>query len=154
MADTDGDPRYHLPPATNGRPEVLTARRRDRGDVVAVEGDKGGREFRSLDAPLEYYVARQAITGRQYRAGKRLHALWSKGNPSPYVQVRYEDGDGGAKALSFAPHGFGAVEYRDAMLAIDSKEARCVAFAVCCEGWHASQAALGKSERTKRRRGA
>ncbi|MBP3955413.1 hypothetical protein J8F10_08980 [Gemmata sp. G18] len=153
MADTDGDSRYWLPPVKDGKPEVLTGHRKQRGDVVAVEGTSGGREYRSLDAPLEFYVARQVITGRQYRAGKRLHTLWAKANPSLYVQARYEDSDGGAKALSFAPHGFGAVEYREALQAIFSQDARRVAFAVCCEGTPASHCVKAGSVRSAKRQG-
>jgi hypothetical protein len=153
MADTDGDSRYHLPPHKDGKPQVLTAHRKRRGDVVAVEGTSGGRQYHSLDAPLEFYVARRVITGKQYRAGKRLHALWAKANASAYVQVRYEDGDGGAKAMSFAPHGFGAVEFREAMQAVSSAEAREVVRKVCCEGIAASRCVSATSVRTAKRRG-
>jgi hypothetical protein len=153
MGDTDGDSRYHLPPVRDGKPEVLTGRRKERGDVVAVEGEKGGREFRSLDAPLEYYIARGVITAPQYRAGIRLHALWLQAQPAGHSQVQYEEGDGGGQTLSFVPPGFGAVEYREAMAAISCPDARRVAFAVCCEGYHASETVATGSNRTRRRIG-
>lgn len=153
MQESDGDARYWLPPQENGKPLVLTKARKDRGDVVGVVTDRGGREFRSLAEPLEYYVARETITGRQYRAGKRLHSLWVKANPSLFVQVRYEDTDGGAKALSFAPPGFAAVEYREVLFSIKDRRARDVVYAVCCWGFHACQATDGVSERNARRIG-
>ena len=154
MQDTDGDSRYWLTPVQDGKPQVLTGQRRLRGDVVRVETDRGGREFRSLAEPLELYVSRQTITGRQYRAGKRLHILWMKAKPALCVQVQYEEGDGGARAMSFVPPGFGAVEYREALFSITDKHARDVVYEVCCMGRHAAQVVEADSKRTARWRGA
>ena len=113
---------------------VFTPERKKNRTIVVTEGERGGREYRSLTAPLEFYVAKAVITGREYRAGKRLHGLWEKGAKSPFVQVQYRLDDGGAKAQSFAPIGFGAVEYREALYAVKNERARRVVFLVCCEG--------------------
>jgi hypothetical protein len=129
----EGDSRYWLPPVKDGKPQVLTRARKIRGDVVTVAGDRGGVERRSLDRPLEFYVAKGHITGRQYRAGKRLHALWESLAKAPYVQVQYREGDGGEKAQSFVPAGFGALIYREALYSITDERTRRIAFLVCCE---------------------
>lgn len=155
MTDTDDfiDQRHWLPPGHNGKPRVLTAARKARGDVVTVETDRGGSERRSLSRPLEFYVARGHITGAQYRAGLRLNALFERTAQSPFVQVQYRDQEGGEKATSFVPAGFGAVEYRAALAAIASKDAEKVAVLVCCADMPASGSVEASSIRSAKRRG-
>ena len=132
---------------------VRTPERKKNRTIVVTEGDRGGREYRSLTSPLEFYVAKAQITGRQYRAGKRLHSLWEKGAKSPYVQVQYRLDDGGAKAHSFVPPGFMAVEYRDALYSVGNDNARLVVFLVCCEGIAASRCLPSLTLRSAERKG-
>ncbi len=147
----EGDVRFWLPPDLNGKPAVLTAARKRRGDVVTAEGDRGGVERRSIDRPLEYYIAKAQITGTQYRAGLRLHELWAKGSQSPFSQAKYEDGSGGGQRLSFVPTGFAAVEFRLAMAAVPGNNRRDVVYAVCCQDIPASRSMRFSSRRTAER---
>jgi hypothetical protein len=131
-------------------PVVLPERR---GSVVGVEGERGGKEYRSLARPLETYVAKGQITGAQYRAGLRLNALWEKTSQSPYSQVQYRDQEGGARAMSFVPTGFGAVEYRTAIDAVGGAKARLIVFGVCCEDRFATNCLPTLTRRTAERQG-
>ena len=132
MQDTETpiDKTQFLP---DGVPVRTPERKRNR-TVVVTEGERGGRQYVSLAEPLEFYVAKRVITGKQYRAGKRLHGLWERGAKSPYVQVQYRLDDGGAKAQSFVPAGFMATAYRDALYAVKNERARRIVFLVCCTG--------------------
>ena len=132
MPDTETpiDKTQWLPDGT----PVFTPERKKNRSIVVTEGDRGGRQYVSLTEPLEFYVAKRVITGKQYRAGKRLHSLWEKNAKSPYVQVQYRLDDGGAKAQSFVPAGFMAGAYRDALYSVQNERARRIVFLVCCEG--------------------
>jgi hypothetical protein len=130
MGDTDGDSRFHLPPVRDGKPEVLTDLRKKRGDVVAAESDKGGRSYHSLASPLEFCVARRYITGPQYEAGTRLHALW-RGSilHARYAVMRFGDPAGvfDAECLPLMPR-----DYFRAMDAIRGFHAQRLVRQVCC----------------------
>lgn len=109
MSDTDGDARYHLPPVRDGKPEVLTVRRQERGDVVAVQGQRGGVQYRSLTLPMDFYVARGYISGEQYEAGERLYALW-RGSivTARFATMRFGDVSSGydPEAIALAPRDY------------------------------------------------
>lgn len=92
----EGDVRFWLPPEHNGKPQVLTKARKKRGDVVAYEGENGGREYRSVVEPLDLYISRRYISGEQYEAGDRLFRLW-KGSllEARYATMKYGDTPGG-----------------------------------------------------------
>lgn len=131
MQQDEGDPRYHLPPVENGKPQVLTNARKARKDVVAVESEKGGRGYQSLASPLEFYVARGYISGEQYRAGTRLHGLW-RGSifAARYATMKYAT----EPAKGFDPELI-ALMPRDYMRALDSITKcmpRIIVRRVCC----------------------
>lgn len=131
---------------------ILTRARSKARNVVAVQGDNTGYQLHSLACPLDFYVAKQQITGKQYRAGGRLRLLWAKSVQSPYVQARYDNGEGGGATLSFIPLGMFAVEYRDALYIITSPKARAIAHSVCCEDIPASRVLKMTSRRTAERK--
>ena len=148
----EGDTRHWLPPVENGRPQVLTTIRKKRGDVVALLGNGGGREYRSLAAPLDFYVANKHITGAQYHAGRKLLRLWVHSVRSPYSQMIYGERDGAGMPEHF-PIGMFAVEYRNAILAVRGDNERKVVHAVCCEDISASRCLPYPSKRTAQRLG-
>ena len=107
--ENDGDRTLWLPPVLDGKPQVLTAARQKRGDVVRVAGERGGVERRSIAEPLEWYVARRHITGDQYKAGTRLYALW-KGSilGDRYATMRFGDvtGDFDPESMALMPRDY------------------------------------------------
>lgn len=132
MNDSDGDSRFHLPPVRDGKPEVLTEARKRRGDVVTVQSDRGGVERRSLFLPMDFYVARGDISGKQYEAGERLYPLW-RGSiiAARYVTMRFGDVSAGVdqESLSLKP-----IDYFRAMDAVRGFHPKRLVRQVCLFG--------------------
>ena len=126
----EGDVRFWLPPDHNGKPQVLTAARKRRGDVITAEGERGGVERRALSMPLEFYVARRYITGDQYEAGLRLHRLFRGSILAGRVaSMKYGDAGGGydPDSMALMPR-----DYLRAMAAVGDPKARRTVWLVCC----------------------
>lgn len=130
MQQDEGDMRLWLPPVENGKPEVLTSSRKQRKDVVAIEGEKGGRGYHSLATPLEFCVARRYITGEQYKAGCRVHALWR----GSIISARYARMKFGDTASAFDPECIPLMprDYFRAMDSISDFLQRSTVRRVCC----------------------
>ena len=131
---------------------VLTRARASRKDVIAVHGERGGLEYRSLDDPLDFYVGTRKINDRQYDAGNRLRSLSEQSAKSPFSQVAYGEERGGT-ALEYFPIGVFAVEYRNAVGSVRGEKERIVVQRVCCAHVSASRAIPFKSRRTAERKG-
>ena len=144
--DTDGDPQYHRP-----KHDIITPERKAARNVIAIAGENRGKQYRSLTAPLDYYVLKRFINERQYDAGGKLHVTWTKTAKSPFVQARYGDEGSGGKA-SYLPIGIFATEYREALASIRGEKERAVAYGVCCEELWASKATAFSSQRTAERK--
>jgi hypothetical protein len=101
-----------------------------KGGIIATEGERGGRELRSLAAPLEFYVARRYITGKQYEAGTRLHALWRGSIISArFATMKFGDrkGDYDPESMALMPR-----DYFRAMDAVQGFHAKRMVRMVCC----------------------
>jgi hypothetical protein len=110
-----------------------TPERLSKGDILALEGDRGGLELRSLQFPLDFYFRRGHISGPQYRAGKQLYALWFNSTErSRYVQWRYTREPTGTQDPDF--HCAMRTAYFAARRSIRGVEEQRVAFSVCCMG--------------------
>lgn len=95
IEDDDGNPAHWLPLNKDRKRDVVTERRKEKRDVVRLEGEKGGEEYRSLTWPPDYYVAHKHITPKQYLAARRFYALWAGSkHQHHYVQVAYEERGG------------------------------------------------------------
>ncbi len=121
------DATQFLSPDDLGR---LVARRK--GNMVAISTDRGGIEYRSIYLPLDLYVAKRQITGEQYEAGERLHALW-RGSivAARYTTMRFTDATTGydAESIALMPR-----DYFRAMDAVRGFLAKRMVRQVCCFG--------------------
>ena len=133
MATADSDEhidRTHWIEWSKDDPLIKAERRRAR-NAVAVEGNRGGREYRSLTAPLDAYIARRNITAEQYRAGRRIHAIWRNSIlRERYVRMNYgEPGSGfDMDSIALAPR-----DYLNAMEAVQGELQKRIVRWVCCE---------------------
>lgn len=115
----------------------------DNGHVVAVEGDRGGRELRArpYSFPLKVYVARGQITGAQFLAGCRLaHHYRASREDARYVLMRYGRVAGGEFEAERVEAN--AQAFRAAMSAIRGMPERGLAFGVCCVDEYAGRGNL------------
>jgi hypothetical protein len=126
-ADTDQIDKTHVIEWTKDDPLVKPERKRS---IVAIEGHNGGREYRSIQVPLEFYVARRYITGEQYQAGCRLHALWR----GSIISARYARMRFGAPASDFDPENIALMprDYFRAMDSVHGFQRKAVVRTVCC----------------------
>jgi hypothetical protein len=109
-----------------------TAERMAKGDLVAVQTERGGSEVRSYGHPLENYLCRDRISRRQYDAGLRYGQLWYHGmERSRFAMVRYARVPGG-----FDPEQQHAMAqaYANASKCIRGVKERHMVFKVCCVG--------------------
>ena len=108
---------------------VLTESRRNRRDVVKMEGKRGGIEHRSLDRPLDFYLNRCHITPRQYSAGVRYFRLWNYSVlRERYTRMRFgeESAIADLEGILIAPR-----QYLEAQAVLNAEQKRVV-FNVCC----------------------
>jgi hypothetical protein len=143
------DPSHWL---SNGK-EIIKPERELARNIVRVDGKRGGREYRSLTDPLDFYLHKRQITERQFDAGENLRRLYAKEVQSGYSQSRYEESGTTAFKQHYLPIGIFAVEFGKAMLSIRGESERKVAHAVCCQNVAASRSLEFKSRRTAQRKG-
>lgn len=145
----------------DGRIEAIVSPTRERAakriegerDVIILEGRSGGVEQRSFDFPLDFYLRKELITRKQWRAGNDLFDSWNAACRSGYVQFQYRESDGGARAMEFTPPGAWAIDYNRAMAAIRGEEERRIAEHVIIDGRSLSTSQPNRSRATGRRIG-
>ena len=116
-----------LPP----RAPVITPERRKARNVVAIEGERGGRQYRSLTSPLDFYLARMHITPCQYQAGDRLRRIFNASIlRERYVRMSYGDVGGHHDPVD---HALAPRDFLRAVAAIRDERERQVVRMVCCE---------------------
>jgi hypothetical protein len=145
------DGRVHI--VITPTPERSAKRIDGEKDVLIVEGDRGGIQMQSFSFPLDFYLRKQFISRRQWLAGNRLHKLWASGCVEGYVQFQYRESNGGEPKLQFIPPGAFAIEYREAMRAVEGSERRRIAFHVCCDCQFLKTSKQFSSQRTAQRLG-
>lgn len=126
--ESDGDKALQL---RDGEAVILQARK-DARNVVAVEGERGGKQYHSLTAPLDFYIARRYITEEQYAAGDRLHQLWR----GSILHARYARMNYGDLASGYEPDIIALMprDYFRAMDTVGGFAARRIVRQVCCFG--------------------
>lgn len=142
-----------LPLDKEGNPIVLTEERKAKGDIESVFSDetRGGAEHRSFNFPLDYLFRRDLITGKQHRAGCRLHQLWYHGFSAQYTLMRYGSEGGGGDNYESVKHM--AIQYVKACEAIRSDSHKQIVYEVCCLGRMLSGLSGFASGPTARRKG-
>jgi hypothetical protein len=125
--ETEGDPQYWL----SSKRLVINAQRKAARNIVMVEGDRGGKEFRSIVYPLDFYVARRHISAEQYKAGDRLRSIFNLSIlRERYVRMNYGDVGGNSDGfdMALAPR-----DFLKAMEAIRRDRDKTTVRVVCCE---------------------
>lgn len=148
------DSQYWLP---HNHP-VVTPERLAKGDLVAVETDRGGKEVRTILWPPDCYIANRLITPRQYFAAQRLYRLWAGSkHQHHHVQVSYEERN--TRTGPIYLHGvvvesrfLMSLEYCESMTAIRGEAERRVVYSVCCYGEFAKNL-VARSRRAAQRTG-
>lgn len=118
----------------------------DNGIVQKYEGDRGGAQYKIRPSkgfwPLDFYLDCRLITKKQRRAGNRYYALWmASSHAHHHVQSRYQEfaTAAGNPADRFSAKFIMALEYRDAMLAIEGVLPKYFVRLVCCDGTKAGR---------------
>jgi hypothetical protein len=123
--ETEGDPQYWL----SGK-DVITPERKKAKNAIAVEGERGGRQYRSLISPLDLYIARRYVNEEQFNAGQRVHNLWR----ASILHARYARMNYGEIGSGYDPENM-ALAPRDYFRAMDSVRDhfdRKIVRSVCC----------------------
>jgi hypothetical protein len=53
-----------------------TPERLAKGDITTFETERGGKEIRSTLHPMDFYLAKNAVSQKQFDAGDRFYRLW------------------------------------------------------------------------------
>lgn len=111
-----------------------TPERIAKGDVVTLEGKRGGRELRSVIHPLDYYLSRSQIYHPHWAAGIRYGETWHVGYMRANIaQLKYSDPLNRGKFDAHYPEHC-RDEYDRASLHLRDMATRKLLFKVCCQG--------------------
>jgi hypothetical protein len=120
-------------------------------EIDPVEQPIGEAPRNVTQWPLDRYLKRKNITGRQWLAGDTLRTAWERSGMSPHVTARYDGPSVGRGDPAFlVPVSHAAAQarlaYRSAIQAVGQRLSP-VLVAVCCEGNGVRELGEGKGWR-------
>ena len=145
----DGRVSTILPPTSERYAKIIDGEK----DVLKQEGERGGVQFQSFAFPLDFYLRKEYISRKQWKAGNKINYLWENRSASRYIQAQYQERKEGARELTFTPPGAFAIEFRDALSAIKKPSGRRIVRHVCCQGKFLSKDPRSKNPKAAQRIG-